>query len=165
MWYLSNGFKQRSIEGSRRQDDLREAGGTRNHIWKFRPWTNVRDTVQSLRPPLILWNPKPGHISSIVDKKPNLLLQCQPLHQILHSRLKPEWWITEGEPRHGWIGFCIAGKRGGRLGRGSGAEREREKKKEEEGECKKREEVSEGWGGGHGKLNGCHGNEWGGEEV
>ena len=108
--YPSNGFKERSIECSSSENNLRKASSSRYHIGKTSPWAHIRDSMKSLRPPLILWYPKPTHTPCLVHQEPNFLLQCQPLHQVPNSRINTQRRVTEPQARQARVALNITGK-------------------------------------------------------
>lgn len=108
--YLSNSFKQSSIEGGSCKNRLREARRSGDQGGEMGPGTNVGDSMQRLRPPLIARDAEPGHSSSLIHQEPDLLRQCEPAHQVGHPCVDGDRRVAESEGGYVWVGRCVAGE-------------------------------------------------------
>lgn len=73
------------IEGGGGEDDLREAGGAGDRAAVGDAAAVAGDAVQRLRPPLVGGDAEARHGGRRVDQLRDLLVQCQPRHEVASS--------------------------------------------------------------------------------
>nr|GLL48064.1 hypothetical protein CRG98_031993 [Ipomoea trifida] len=104
------------------EDDLREAGGAADRTTQRNALSDVGDSVQSLRPPVVGGNAEAGNGGGGVHELGDLLVQREARDQIPDSEADGEIRLAEVEGFVLWVGGIAGERRWSRLGGGANKE-------------------------------------------